>query len=275
MNSIESIEETVKYIQSIQDFNPEIGIVLGSGLGNFSSEIDLEFELAYEDIPNFPIVTVKGHSGKLLFGSIAGKKVMAMSGRFHYYEGYEMEQVVFPIRVMKFLGCKLVVISNASGGMNPAQRVGDLMIITDHINLQPVHPLRGKNDERLGPRFPDMLKAYNPKYVEIASRIAKENNITCHQGVYVGVQGPTFETPAEYKAFHILGGDAVGMSTVPEVIAARHCGLEVFGISVISDCGYPPEAMFDINHDMVIAAAKEAEPKMSLIIKELIREISF
>ncbi len=273
MSVIERINETVKFINSAVDFQPEIGIVLGSGLGNFGQEIEVVKELAYEEIPNFPEVTVKGHTGKLIFGIVGGKKVVAMSGRFHYYEGYDISEVVFPIRLMKFLGCHSVVISNASGGINPAQRVGDLMIITDHINLQPEHPLRGKNDEDLGPRFPDMLNAYNPKYIEIASKIAEANNITFHKGVYVGVQGPTFETPAEYKAFHLMGGDAVGMSTVPEVIAARHCGLEVFGISVISDCGYPPEAMEDINHDMVIAAAKEAEPKMSLIIKELLASI--
>lgn len=273
MSVIEKINTTVRFIQSMSDFKPEFGIVLGSGLGNFTSEIEVVKEISYEEIPNFPVVTVKGHSGKLIYGKVSGKNIIAFSGRFHYYEGYEMDEVVFPVRLMKYLGCHSVVISNASGGMNPAQSVGDLMIITDHINLQPVHPLRGKNDENLGPRFPDMLNAYHDEYVAIAAKIAEENNITCHQGVYVGVQGPTFETPAEYKAFHILGGDAVGMSTVPEVIAARHIGLKVFGISVISDCGYPPEAMVDINHDMVIAAAKEAEPKMSLIIKELLARI--
>jgi len=273
MTVIEQINTTVEFIRSISKFNPEIGIVLGSGLGNFTNEVEVVKEIAYEDIPNFPVVTVKGHSGKLIFGKVSGKNIIAFSGRFHYYEGYEIDEVIFPVRLMKYLGCHSVVISNASGGMNPAQRVGDLMIISDHINLQPVHPLRGKNDENLGPRFPDMLNAYHDEYRAIAIKIAEENNITCHQGVYVGVQGPTFETPAEYKAFHLMGGDAVGMSTVPEVIAARHVGLKVFGISVISDCGYPPEAMIDINHDMVIAAAKEAEPKMSLIIKELLAKI--
>jgi len=273
MTVIEQINTTIRFIRSISEFNPEIGIILGSGLGNFTNEIEVVKEIAYEDIPNFPVVTVKGHSGKLMFGKVSGKNIIAFSGRFHYYEGYEMDEVIFPVRLMKYLGCHSVVISNASGGINPAQRVGDLMIITDHINLQPVHPLRGKNDENLGPRFPDMLNAYHDDYRAIAIKIAEENNIACHQGVYVGVQGPTFETPAEYKAFHLMGGDAVGMSTVPEVIAARHVGLKVFGISVISDCGYPPEAMIDINHDMVIAAAKEAEPKMSLIIKELLAKI--
>lgn len=273
MNIIEKINLTIRYIESIVDFKPEYGIVLGSGLGNFSQEIEIIKEIAYEDIPNFPTVTVKGHSGKLLFGKVSGKNIVALSGRFHFYEGYEMDEVVFPIRLMKFLGCHSVLISNASGGINPSQQVGDIMIITDHINLQPVHPLRGKNNEELGPRFPDMLNAYHPAYIEIAEKIAKENNIRHSKGVYVGVQGPTFETLAEYKAFHLLGGDAVGMSTVPEVIAARHIGLKVFGISVISDCGYPPEAMEDISHDMVITAAKAAEPKMSLIIKELLRQL--
>lgn len=273
MTTLEKIQQTIKYIKSVCDIQPEVGIVLGSGLGNFSNEIDIIKEIPYEDIPNFPTVTVKGHSGKLIFGEVSGKKVMAMSGRFHYYEGYEMDEVVFPVRLMNFMNCEFVVISNASGGINPKQQVGDIMIITDHINLQPVHPLRGKNDEELGPRFPDMLNAYDPTYIDIAYQIAQDHNFRCHKGVYVGVQGPTFETPAEYKAFHIMGGDAVGMSTVPEVIAARHCGLKVFGISVISDCGYPPEAMVDINHDMVIKAAKEAEPKMSLIIKELLKKV--
>lgn len=273
MSTLQKIEETVKFIQAKTSFAPEYGIVLGSGLGNLVHEIEAEMELSYGDIPNFPEVTVKGHSGKLIFGYLSGKRIVAMSGRFHFYEGYEIDQVVFPIRLMKYLGAQTVLISNASGGINPKQKVGDLMLIKDHINLQPVHPLRGKNDEKLGPRFPDMLHAYNPKYIEIAQRVADENNIVCHQGVYVGVQGPTFETPAEYKAFHLLGGDAVGMSTVPEVIAARHCGLEVFGISVISDCGYPPEAMEDVSHDMVVAAAKDAEPKMTLIIKALLKEI--
>ncbi|MEZ4915979.1 MAG: purine-nucleoside phosphorylase [Chitinophagales bacterium] len=270
---LERLNATVKFIKSVMDFEPEIGIVLGSGLGNFSNEIEILKELSYEEIPNFPRVTVKGHTGRLILGKVSGKNVLALSGRFHYYEGYNMEDVVFPVRLMKLLGCHSVIISNASGGIKPGQEVGDVMIITDHINLQPEHPLRGPNIEELGPRFPDMLNAYHSDYIAIAERIAKENNIRCDKGVYVGVQGPTFETPAEYKAFHIMGGDAVGMSTVPEVIAARHCGLKVFGISVISDCGYPPEAMEDISHDMVLAAASNAEPKMTTIIKGLLKEI--
>lgn len=273
MDILERINATVKFIKSVVNFTPEIGIVLGSGLGNFSNEIEVIKELLYEEIPNFPQVTVKGHSGKLIFGKVNGKNVVALSGRFHYYEGYKMEDVVFPVRLMKFLGCHSVIISNASGGIKPGQEVGDIMIIKDHINLQPEHPLRGKNIEELGPRFPDMLNAYHADYIKIAEKVATANNINCHKGVYVGVQGPTFETPAEYKAFHIMGGDAVGMSTVPEVIAARHCGLKVFGISVISDCGYPPEAMADISHDMVLTAASNAEPKMTVIIKGLLKEI--
>ena len=271
MSIKKTIEATVKDIKSKINFEPEIGIVLGSGLGNFSNEIEIESEIPYGEILNFPTSTVKGHSGKLIFGYVNGKKVVAMSGRFHFYERYTMEQVVFPIRVMKFLGVHTVVISNASGGMNPNFKVGDLMIINDHINMQPVHPLTGKNDDTLGPRFPDMLNAYDKDIRAKALKIAAKNNIEVHEGVYVGVQGPTFETPAEYKAFYIMGGEAIGMSTVPEVIVARHMGMKVFGISVISDLGYPPEAMENINHDMVIKAAKGAEPKMTTIIKGLIK----
>ncbi|MGB0885593.1 MAG: purine-nucleoside phosphorylase [Chitinophagales bacterium] len=268
---ITKINETVDYIKKVTNFTPEYGIILGSGLGNLTEEIEIEHSISYTDIPNFPTSTVKGHSGKLVFGTLSGKKVIAVKGRFHFYEGYSMEQVVFPIRVLKFLGIQKLFVSNAAGGMGERFAIGDLMIITDHINLQPIHPLTGKNNELFGPRFPDMLNAYNDKLVTKAQKIADDNNIKCHQGVYVGVQGPTFETPAEYKAFHILGGDAVGMSTVPEVIVARHMGIEVFGISVITDVGYPPEAMEDVSHDLVLEAATNAEPSMTLIIKELLK----
>lgn len=268
---IEKINETVAFLQQKTNFKPEVGIILGSGLGSLTDEIEIEFSISYKDIPNFPVSTVKDHSGELVFGTLSGKNVIAMKGRFHFYEGWSMDEVIFPVRVMKFLGVSTLFVSNAAGGMGEKFKVGDLMIITDHINLQPVHPLRGKNDEKIGPRFPDMSNAYNPKMVKQAQEIADKNNIVCHQGVYVGVQGPTYETPAEYKAFHMLGGDAVGMSTVPEVIAARHIGLEVFGISVITDVGYPPEAMEDVSHDIVLAAAKNAEPGMTLIIKELLK----
>jgi len=265
------ILETVNYIKDIINFEPEVGIILGSGLGNLTEEIDIEYSISYEDIPNFPVSTVKDHSGKLVFGTLSGRKIMAMKGRFHFYEGWTMEQVVFPVRVMKYLGIETLFVSNAAGGMGKQFTVGDLMIITDHINLQPIHPLTGKNNDAMGLRFPDMLHAYNPEMVKKAQQIADKNNIVCHQGVYVGVQGPTFETPAEYKAFHIMGGDAVGMSTVPEVIVARHMGIEVFGMSVITDIGYPPEAMEDVSHDIVLAAAHNAEPAMTLIIKELLK----
>ena len=268
---MKKILETVNYLKNKTNFTPEVGIILGSGLGNLTEEIEIEHSVSYEDIPNFPVSTVKDHSGKLIFGTLSGKKVVAMKGRFHYYEGWTMEQVVFPVRVMKFLGIDTLFVSNAAGGMGKQFTIGDLMIITDHINLQPVHPLRGKNNDALGTRFPDMLNAYNPELVKKAQSIADSNNIKCHQGVYVGVQGPTFETPAEYRAFHILGGDAVGMSTVPEVIVARHMGLKVFGMSVITDVGYPPEAMEDVSHDLVLAAAHNAEPAMTLIIKELLK----
>ena len=265
------ITETVKYLKSKTNFIPEIGIILGSGLGNLTDEILIEHSISYQDIPNFPVSTVKDHSGKLVFGTLSGKKVVAMKGRFHYYEGWSMDQVVFPVRVMKFLGIETLIVSNAAGGMGEKFNVGDLMIIKDHINFQPVHPLRGKNNDELGPRFPDMTNAYDPSLIAKAQKIADSNDIVCHQGVYIGVQGPTFETPAEYKAFHILGADAVGMSTVPEVIVARHMGIKVFGMSVITDVGYPPEAMEDVSHDLVLAAAKNAEPAMTLIIKELLK----
>lgn len=265
------INETVEYLKSKTNFTPEIGIILGSGLGNLTDEIEIEHSISYQDIPNFPVSTVKGHSGKLVFGTLSGKKVVAVKGRFHYYEGWTMEQVVFPVRVMKFLGIETLIVSNAAGGMGERFSVGDLMIITDHINFQPEHPLRGKNNEDLGPRFPDMTNAYDPSLVSKAQKIADDNKFVCHQGVYIGVQGPTFETPAEYKMFHIMGADAVGMSTVPEVIVARHMGIKVFGMSVITDVGYPPEAMEDVSHDLVLAAAKNAEPAMTLIIKELLK----
>ncbi len=273
VNLIEKIEESVKYLKSKINQEYKYGIVLGSGLGNFANTIKTHVQIPYKDIPNFPISTVLGHKGSLIFGEVGGKNIIAMSGRFHYYEGYSMEEVVFPIRVMKFMGVENVLISNASGGMNAAFEVGDLMIITDHIYLQPEHPLRGKNNEQLGPRFPNMNDAYNPVYIDKAKEIAAKNDINVHTGVYVGVQGPTFETPAEYKAFAMMGGDAVGMSTTPEVVVARHMNMEVFAISVISDMGYPPEKADRVSHEFVLEKAAAAEPKMTLIISELLKEI--
>ena len=269
---INKINQTVAFLKEKTNFSPEIGIILGSGLGNLTDEIEIEHTISYEDIPNFPVSTVKDHSGKLVFGTLSGRKVVAMKGRFHYYEGWSIDEVVFPVRVMKYLGIETLIVSNAAGGMGKGYKVGDLMIINDHINMQPEHPLRGKNDDNIGSRFPDMMHAYNPDLILKAQNIADKNNIVCHQGVYLGVQGPTFETPAEYRAFFIMGADAVGMSTVPEVIVARHMGIDVFGMSVITDLGYPPEAMEDVSHDVVLAAAHNAEPAMTLIIKELLKK---
>lgn len=272
-NILQKINESADFLKSKISKSYEFGIILGSGLGNLTKEIKLHISIPYHEIPHFPVSTVEGHKGSLLFGELNGKNIVAMSGRFHYYEGYSMKEVTFPIRVMKFLGIQKLLISNASGGMNANFEVGDLMIIRDHIYLQPDHPLRGKNEEALGPRFPNMNFAYNPEFIQKALAIASRNNITCHTGVYVGVQGPTFETPAEYKCFYLLGGDAVGMSTTPEVVVARHMGMEVFAISVISDMGYPPEKADHVSHAFVLEKAAQAEPKMTQIITELLAEI--
>ncbi|MFN8286062.1 MAG: purine-nucleoside phosphorylase [Chitinophagales bacterium] len=272
-NLLQRIEETGEFLKSKLTQQYPYGVILGSGLGNLTSQIEVHYQISYSLIPNFPTSTVEGHKGSLIFGQLGGKNIVAMAGRFHYYEGYSMEEVTFPIRVMKYIGVETLLISNASGGMNPEFEVGDLMIITDHIYLQPEHPLRGKNIEALGPRFPNMNNAYDHELAKKGLQIALDNEITCHTGVYVGVQGPTFETPAEYKAFHILGGDAVGMSTTPEVVVARHSGLKVFAISVISDMGFPPEKADKVTHQFVLEKAAEAEPKMTKIIIELLRDI--
>ena len=272
-NLLEKIKETSDFLKSKIECDYKHGIILGSGLGNLTKEISNHIVIPYKEIPNFPVSTVKGHGGSLIFGELGGKNVVAMSGRFHYYEGYSMEEVTFPVRVMKALGVETLLVSNASGGMNANFEVGDLMILTDHIYLQPEHPLRGKNHEELGPRFPNMNHAYNPELVKKGLQIALDNNITCHTGVYVGVQGPTFETPAEYKMFSLIGGDAVGMSTTPEVVVARHGNMEVFAISVISDIGYPFEKADKVTHEVVLKKAAEAEPKMTLLITELLKQI--
>jgi purine-nucleoside phosphorylase len=233
----------------------------------------IEFSLEYKDIPNFPVSTVEGHGGKLIFGMLGGKKIILMSGRFHYYEGYNMQECTFPIRVMKYLGATSLFVSNAAGGMNPAFKVGDLMIIKDHINLFPEHPLRGKNNAQVGPRFPDMSEPYNLQLINIANSVAKENNILLHEGVYIGLQGPTFETRAEYKYLHIIGGDTVGMSTVPEVIVAKHMGMEVFGMSVVTDLGIRDEQN-TITHEEVLEAAHNAAPKMAKIFSEVLSRMA-
>jgi purine-nucleoside phosphorylase len=265
----EQVQETVSYIKERIDFIPEYGVILGSGLGSFTDEIKVEFTLPYNEIPNFPVSTVQGHKGALVFGTIGDKKVVAMQGRFHFYEGYSMTEVTFPVRVMKFLGVEKLVVSNASGGVNPSYKVGSIVMITDHINMTPEHPLRGKNDERFGPRFVNMSEPYSQKMIAKVTELAKGLNITVHEGIYLGLQGPTFETLAEYKMVKILGADCVGMSTVPEVIVARHMDLETFGISVITDMGNE-ESIGTISHDEVLEAAKEAEPKVRSLIKELI-----
>lgn len=269
---LKQINEAVNFIKSKYNFQPSVGIVLGSGLGSFTDEIETEFEISYADIPNFPVSTVEGHSGKLIFGNLSGKKVVAMAGRFHYYEGYTTQEVVFPIRVLKFLGIETLLISNAAGGTNQNYKVGDLMIIKDHISLLTLNPLIGKNEKEFGPRFPDMSEPYKNYLITKAKEIAADNNIELREGVYVGVTGPTFETRAEYKMLNLIGGDAVGMSTVQEVVAAVHLGLPVFAMSVITDVGIREEEN-TITHEEVLKAAKDAEPKLTLIFKQLIAQL--
>ncbi len=269
---LEKILETVDFIKSKTNFfEPEVGIVLGSGLGGLVNVIDTQYSIPYSEIPNFPISTVQGHQGRLIMGTLSGRKVIAMQGRFHYYEGYSTKEVTFPIRVLKYLGIKLLVLSNASGGINPDFRVSDIMFITDHINLLP-NPLVGKNDERIGTRFPEMSEAYNKNVIAFADEIAKGLNIKVQHGVYVGDTGPTYETPAEYNYYRVIGGDCVGMSTVPEVIVARHCGLPVFAMSIITDLGGKDIAV-QVTHEEVINAANVAEPKMTAILKEMLRRL--
>ncbi len=269
---LQQINESVSYIKSIYKDEPLAGIVLGSGLGSFTSEIKTELEIPYSNIPNFPVSTVEGHSGKLIFGELSGKKVVAMAGRFHYYEGYSAQEVVFPIRVMKYLGIKTLLISNAAGGMNKSFKVGDMMIINDHISMLTVNPLLGKNESEFGTRFPDMSEPYKKDLINKAKLIAAAANYEIKEGVYAGVTGPTFETRAEYKMLAILGGDAVGMSTVQEVIAAVHLGLPVFAMSVITDIGIREEEN-TITHEEVLQAAKDAEPKLTHIFKALIAQL--
>ena len=248
---------------------PKVGIVLGTGLGDLASQITDRQEIPYQEIPNFPISTVEGHSGKLIIGLLGSTKVLAMQGRFHYYEGYSMKEVTFPVRVMKELGVETLLLSNAAGGMNPDFEIGDLMIIKDHINLFPEHPLRGRTYKDIGVRFPEMGHAYDCGLREKAKALAARHGIKIKEGVYVGTQGPTFETPAEYKFFSVIGGDAVGMSTVPEVIVAVHAGMKVFAISIITDLGVPGKIV-DVSHEEVQRIANSVQPYMTLIMKEMI-----
>ena len=264
------INETAQFIrEQIKGEMPQLAIILGTGLGPLGDRIEDKQIIKYETIPNFPVSTVEGHSGQLIVGQLGGKRVMAMSGRFHYYEGYDMKQVTFPVRVFRALGIKNLVVSNAAGGMNKEFKVGDVMIITDHINLFPENPLRGKNYNELGTRFPAMTEAYSAEYVALADKIADEKGLRVMHGVYVGTPGPTFETPAEYEYFRIIGGDAVGMSTVPEVIVAVHGGMKVFGLSVITDLG-GKDVKEVPTHEEVQAAAVRAQPTVVALVSELV-----
>ncbi len=266
---VEKIQEAVEYLKQKTAIRPIAGIVLGSGLGSFAAEIEIDAEIPYNEIPHFPVSTVEGHSGKLIFGLLGGKQVVAMAGRFHYYEGYGTSEVVFPIRVMKYLGIETLLVSNAAGGTHQDFQVGDLMIITDHISLFAPNPLLGKNIDEFGPRFPDMSEPYSKALIKKAADIAEKAGYDLQYGVYLGVTGPTFETRAEYKMIKLLGGDAVGMSTVQEVIAAKHMDLTVFAMSVITDIGIREEEN-TITHEEVLQAAKDAEPKLTHIFKVLI-----
>jgi purine-nucleoside phosphorylase len=265
-------KQSVEYIQSKISSNPTIGIVLGTGLGGLVKEIEVTTEISYSDIPHFPMSTVESHSGKLIFGKLGGKEVVAMQGRFHYYEGYTLQEVTYPIRVMKMLGIEKLFVSNASGGVNPDFIVGEIMILNDHINFFPGNPLIGKNLDELGPRFPDMSEPYDPTMIQLAKDIAKENDIRIAEGTYLGLTGPTLETPAEYKFVRTIGADAVGMSTVPEVIVARHMDLPCFAISIITDLGVPGKIK-KVSLAEVIEVASKQEPKMTLILRELIARV--
>ena len=265
----DKVQQTVDFIKEKIDFKPGYGVILGSGLGGFTNDMEVEHVLPYSEIPNFPVSTVEGHKGALVFGTIGSKKVVAMQGRFHYYEGYSMQEVTFPVRVMKLLGIERLIVSNASGGVNSHYRVGSIVILTDHINMMPEHPLRGKNDSRFGPRFVNMSEPFSRRMISNAKNIAYELEIEVKEGVYLGLQGPTFETLAEYRMVKAMGGDCVGMSTVPEVIVARHMELETFGISVITDMGNE-ESIGTITHAEVLDAARAAEPNVRRLIRELI-----
>lgn len=269
---LELIDQTAAYIRSEVHELPKLAIILGTGLGDLVNHMAVTKEIDYHDIPNFPVSTVEGHSGKLIFGTLGGKYIMAMQGRFHYYEGYDMKQVTFPVRVMKALGVETLFVSNAAGGMNKEFHVGDVMVITDHINLFPENPLRGRNYNELGPRFPAMTEAYSDELIALADAVSVEKGFRLMHGVYVGTPGPTFETPAEYEYFRVIGGDAVGMSTVPEVIVANHAGMKVFGLSVITDLG-GKDIKEVPTHEEVQKAAITAQPVINTLIKTMLERI--
>ena len=272
LTQIEQITQALGFIHNRYQGKPFVGIVLGSGLGNLSSEIRVEAQFAYDQIPHFPVSTVEGHQGKLILGEWNGKKIAALAGRFHLYEGYSLEQVVFPIRFLRFLGIKYLLISNAAGGINTSFRVGDLMVIKDHISFFTRNPLVGKNHPEFGPRFPDMSEPYKKELIQKTKKIAERLNIPLQEGVYGGVTGPSFETRAEYRFLQLAGCDAVGMSTVQEVIAAAHMGLPTLAVSVITDMGIRDEDNV-ITHEEVLEAAKKAEPRLTAIFKELVGEL--
>ena len=269
---LEAINHTADFLREKTNFNPEIGIILGTGLGGLVNEIDTIQAISYEEIPNFPVSTVEGHRGQLIFGKLGGKNVVAMQGRFHFYEGYTMNELVFPVRVMKFLGIEKLMVSNASGGVNPSFKIGDIMFISDHINLFPTNPLIGPNINELGPRFPDMSQAYSKDILREAEKVAAEMNIPVVKGVYAGLSGPTLETPAEYMYVRNIGADAVGMSTVPEVIAARHMGIPCFGVSVITDLGVPGKIV-EVTHEDVQKVASKAEVILTKLVKQLFERL--
>ena len=269
---LQQIQQTVDYIRTRTNVQPKVGVVLGTGLGGLVSEIEIESAIPYEEIPNFPVSTVEGHSGQLIFGTLNNVPVVAMQGRFHYYEGYNLKEVTFPIRVFKLLGIEALFLSNASGGVNDAFEIGDIMLITDHINLIPDNPLKGKNIDELGPRFPDMSEPYSNALCDQVRTIAKQNNISIQEGIYAALPGPTYETPAEYQYINIIGADAVGMSTIPEVIVATHMGLPCMAMSIITDLGVSGKIV-EITHEEVQEIAKGTEPKMTTIIKSLVTAI--
>lgn len=266
------IDDAVKAIRTKTSSSPKIGIILGTGLGGLVQEIEKEVVIDYHDIPHFPVSTVESHHGKLIFGTLAGKKVVAMQGRFHFYEGYTMKQITFPVRVMKFLGVETLLISNAAGALNPLFQRGDIMLMVDHINLLGDNPLIGPNDETLGPRFPDMSEAYSRELIALAERAALDLKIKVQKGVYVVMQGPNLETRAEYRFLRTIGADAVGMSTIPEDIVAIHMGMKVFGVSIITDECFP-EALKPVTLEEVIAVANRAEPKMTAVMKEVVKRL--
>ena len=264
----ETIQQTAQWLRERLPLQPRVAVILGSGLGDFADTLTQATAIPYQEIPHFPVSTVPGHKGRLVTGLVGGRPVMIMQGRFHFYEGYSMKEVTFPVRVMKALGIETLILSNAAGGLNPAFVPGDIMLIRDHINFFPEHPLRGRNDDRLGLRFPDMGDVYTPRLQELARSIARDKAIKLQEGIYVGSQGPTFETPAEYRMFRLLGADATGMSTVPEAIVAHHGGMEVFALSVITNC--PGEVVAEVTHQEVQEVALRAQAAMTALVSELI-----